>query len=304
MRIATNTTYQNSIFSMQNTTASISEAMVKMSYGKAILKPSDDPIGSVRVMGLEQDNSAASQYIDNISNLSDYYSRAESALTGMTDSMLRITELVTAAGNGAATPENREAYASELRSLQDSLVDMANSKDANGAYLFAGNQTGTQPISQDAAGNYVYGGDSGTRQVPISDSAEMDANFSGDELFFNGGADIFNGLNDYIAVLEDPTLGPGDAAFDGAHDQMKQLLGDSRDDINAAVTTMGGNQNSLTMMESYHEDMVLYNTKVIGETEDLDYAAAMTDYSTNLTVLQATQQTYVKIANLSLFNEI
>ena len=304
MRVATNTIYQNSVYNMQRTTASISDTMIQMSLGKSLQAPSDDPIGATRVMGLEQDNTAANQYIENIKGLSNYYGRAESALSTMTDSMLRITELTTAADSNATTPENRQAYAAELRSIQEMLVDMANSKDGSNGYLFSGNGSDKPPIVKDSSGNYRDESDDGKREVPISGSSSLPANFTGKELFFSSGGDIFNQLSDYIKVLENPKLSPGDNKYDTAQSKMEQMLESSRDQINSAITTIGGNQNGLQMMQSYHQDTVLYNTKVIGETEDLDYAQAMTDYSTNLTVLQATQATYVKIANLSLFNEI
>ncbi|QIZ76780.1 flagellar hook-associated protein FlgL [Ferrimonas lipolytica] len=304
MRVASQQLYTSSVYSMQQTTQAITDTMLQMSYGKSILAPSDDPIGAVKVMGLESDTNQANQYLDNISTLSDYYGRAESTLLSMNDTLLRATEIVTAAGSSTTTAEGRQAYAEELRSIQSSLVDFANSQDDNGNYLFAGNATTTEPVTIDSNGDYVYAGNSDTREVPISESSSLEVNYPGDELFFSGTNDIFNELNDYIEVLEDPTLSPGDPQFDAAQAEMTAVLDETRGSINSAMTSMGSKQNTLTMMETHHKDMVLYNSKVIGETEDLDYAEAMTDYTQNLTVLQATQSTYVKIANLSLFNEM
>lgn len=305
MRVSNQSLYMNSLYSMQNTTASLGDSLSKMSFGKSILKPSDDPIGAVQVLTVQREHAATDQYMKNIGAVSDSLSRNESHMSTMVDIQNRMREIVTAAGSGTTSAEDRQAYANELKQLQEAMVDQANAKDDKGNYIFSGNQTDAPAISKDASGNYVYGGDGNSRKVQVSDSTWIEANTPGSELFFSGGGDdIFNQLDDFITVLEDPTLTPGDAAFDGELDQMMDSLDDTLTSVTGAMTDIGGRQNSLSLMESSHQDMQLYSEQLIGEIEGLDYAEAVTEYETMLVALQVTQQSYVKISQLSLFNEL
>ena len=57
-------------------------------------------------------------------------------------------------------------------------------------------------------------------------------------------------------------------------------------------------------MQASHEERVLFNKEVIGETEGLDYAQATAEFNVKLTALKVTQQTFVQVSQLSLFNHI
>ena len=305
MRISTQLLYNNNLHSMQNGAAELGNLLQKMSNGKNIQRPSDDPIGAVQVLTVQRDQAATSQFVDNIGALSDSLDRNESYLTSMIDLQNRMREIVTSAGNGTLSPEDREAYADELDTLKDAMVDLANAKDDKGNYLFAGNSTTTAPIQLDGAGNYVYKGDNKTREVQVSDSTWITANSHGEDLFFSGGGkDIFNALDDYVEVLRDPTLSPGNPGFDVEQKSMMASLDDALTSISAAVTTIGGRQNSLSLIETSHQDMMLFNKQLVGEVEGLDYAEAQSRYQSSLVALQVTQESFVKISQLSLFNEM
>ncbi|SDK20125.1 flagellar hook-associated protein 3 FlgL [Ferrimonas sediminum] len=305
MRVSNQQLYLNNMYSMQNNSNNLGELLQKMAYGKSILKPSDDPIGAVQVMTVARDQAATSQYVDNIGALSDSLDRSESYLTSMIDVQNRMREIITATGNGSLSNEDRQAYADELTELQEAMVDMANAKDDKGNYIFSGNLTDTAPVTKDGSGNYVYSGDSNTREVQVSDSTWITANSSGDELFFNNASDdIFNALNDYIAVLEDPSLAPGNPAFDAQQSGMMSTLDDTLTSVSGVVTSIGGRQNSLELIQSSHTDMMLFNEQLMGEVSGLDYAEAQTEYENSLVAMKIAQQSYVKIAQLSLFNEM
>ncbi|TKB47801.1 flagellar hook-associated protein 3 [Ferrimonas sediminicola] len=305
MRISTQLLYNTNLNSMQNGAAELGEWLQKMSSGKEILRPSDDPIGAVQVLTVQRDQAATSQYVDNIGALSSSLDRSESYLTSMIDLQNRMREIVVSSGNGALSPEDRQAYADELETLKEAMVDLANAKDDKGNFLFAGNSTDTKPVQRDGAGNYAYMGDDKVREVQVSDSSWVAANSHGEELFFAAGSkDIFNALNDFIDVLRDPSLSPGLAGFDTEHDAMSSSLDDTLASISGVVTTIGGRQNSLSLIETSHKDMILFSEQLIGEVESLDYAEAQSKYQGSLVALQVTQQSFVKISQLSLFNEM
>ncbi|MCL1140452.1 flagellar hook-associated protein FlgL [Shewanella pneumatophori] len=305
MRVSMMNLYSNNLHSLQKSTFDISKLNEMMSTGKSILRPSDDPIGSVKVIGSQRDMAATNQYLDNTESLSTSFSRAETYMSSMVELQGRMREISVSANNGSLSPEDRAAYAAEMNELLETFVDTVNAKDEAGNYLFSGNKTDTAPIGQDANGNYVYQGDTSTREVQTSTSSWMTANSTAaDFLFSNGSADILNQTKDFIAVLEDPTLAPGDNAFDQVAIDMQTSLDDSLNSISSAITDIGGKQNTLSLVQASHEERVLFNKEVIGETEGLDYAQATAEFNVKLTALKVTQQTFVQVSQLSLFNHI
>ncbi|MFT5788555.1 flagellar hook-associated protein 3 [Shewanella sp. Choline-02u-19] len=305
MRVSMLNLYSNNLQSLQKSTVDISKLNQMMASGKSILRPSDDPIGSVKVINSQRDMAATNQYIKNTESLSTSFGRAETYMSSMVELQSRMREITVAANNGSLSPEDRAAYAAEMDELLEAFVDTVNAKDEGGNYLFSGNLTDTAPIGKDASGNYVYQGDTNHREVQTSGSSWMTANSTAAEFIFaNGSADILNQTKDFITVLEDPTLAPGDPTFSQSASDMLTSLDDTLTSISSAITDIGGKQNTLSLIQTSHEERVLFNEEVIGETEGLDYAQATAEFNLKLTTLQVTQKTFVQVSQLSLFNHI
>ena len=305
MRVSMLNLYSNNLQSLQNSTADISKLNQMMATGKSILRPSDDPIGSVKVIGGQRDLAATNQYIKNTESLSTSFNRAETYMSSMVELQGRMREITVAANNGSLSPEDRAAYAAEMEELLEAFTDTVNAKDEGGNYLFSGNLTDTAPISKDASGKYVYQGDNNHREVQTSGSSWMTANVTASEfLFANGSSDILNQTQDFIDVLNDPSLAPGDPAFSQGATDMQTSLDDTLTSISSAITDIGGKQNTISLIQTSHEERVLFNEEVIGETEGLDYAQATAEFNLKLTALKVTQQTFVQVTQLSLFNHM
>ncbi|MCY1302685.1 flagellar hook-associated protein 3 [compost metagenome] len=65
---------------------------------------------------------------------------------------------------------------------------------------------------------------------------------------------------------------------------------------------IGARLNTIDSTETFIDDVSLVNTGVISDLQDLDYAEALSRLSMQSTILQAAQQSYVKVSGLSLFN--
>ncbi|QFU20469.1 flagellar hook-associated protein FlgL [Shewanella eurypsychrophilus] len=305
MRVSTYNLYASNLNSLQNSTADIARLNQMMATGKSILRPSDDPIGSVKVISSQRDVAATEQYLKNIGSLSSSFGRAETYLSSMVEIESRMREITLSTRNGSLSAEDRAAYASELEELLEAFVGAVNAQDDAGNYIFSGNETGTVPIAQDASGNYIYQGDNNQREVQTSGSSWMTANVTAEQFIFsNGSADILNQTQDFIDVLKDPNLAPGAPGFDNVADAMMATLDDTLSSVSGAITDIGGKQKSLMLMEESHEEMILFNQEVIGDTEGLDYAQATAEFNLKLTTLKITQQTFVQISQLTLFNQL
>jgi len=301
MRLSTAQLNTVMLTSMQSSTTGVNKSFMQMSSGEKMLKPSDDPLGSVQLMMLDREQANISQFQKNITNLEAQLGKTESHLDGSNNAVLRAQELVASVSNASnSTMEGREAIATELESLLDQLADIANSKNPNGDYIFAGTMTDTQPIAKDpATGKYVYGGNGDQRMVKVAESMSIPANQTAEDIFFNGGSDIFNALDKAITDLRNPAI--EGASLTASVTAAQSDLDGTLTSINRALTEVGGQRNALSMVQGSHEDNKLVNSKLIGDVKDLDYSEAILEMNSQMAALQATQMTYSKIQNLSLF---
>lgn len=74
------------------------------------------------------------------------------------------------------------------------------------------------------------------------------------------------------------------------------------DSIGMARSRVGARMNVSETAKLQNENVALLSTKTLSQLEDLDYAEATTRLTLQNVVLQAAQQSFVKISNLSLFN--
>jgi flagellar hook-associated protein 3 FlgL len=305
MRVTMQNLYTNNLNSLQNTTSDIARLNQMTSQGLSILAPSDDPIGAVRVMASERDLAAVGQYVKNIDAVSTSLGRSETHLNSMVEVQLRMREIGVLASTGTLSQPDRMAYASELDELVKSLVSSINAKDDGGNSMFSGNLVDVDTVIKNAAGKYVYQGDNNHRQVQTSPSSWIESNATAQSLLFsNASQDILNATVDFANALKDPTAIPGTPAFTAASGAFQASLDDTLNSINAVITDFGGKQNSLALMKTSHEEMSLFNKQVIGETQELDYAAATAEFNVKLTALKVTQATFVQVSRLSLFDHM
>ena len=85
----------------------------------------------------------------------------EAVLTSMTQIMQRITELTVQGGNDTFAPEDRAVIAAEVKALRDELLNLANTQDISGNYIFSGNKVQVPAFVESSSGVVTYNGDHG-----------------------------------------------------------------------------------------------------------------------------------------------
>lgn len=296
MRISTGQIQQTMLGSLQSNYSQYGRLQMQMASGKEILQPSDDPIGSVALLGLKKEQKALSQYQDNISQVKTQLSQNEVQLETMTEMLLRVQDLTQTAANGTNGTAELKAFAVEMRQIQQGLLDVANAKDENGSYLFSGTEVDKKSVALDAGGNYIYQGDTRSRDVAVAHGVTLSANDNASELFFASG-NFFQQFDDFLTVLETAT-GPVSTE---ANTMLAQLTA-TQGDISSVRSGIGARINTLDQLNTSHAEMKLFSKDVSNEIESLDYSAATTKMSDVLLALQVTQQSFGKVNSLSLFN--
>ncbi|MFG3452702.1 flagellar hook-associated protein FlgL [Stutzerimonas stutzeri] len=408
MRISTLQAFNNGVAGIQRNYSNATRTQEQISTGNRILTPADDPVASVRLLQLEQQQNVLSQYNSNLTAAKNSLTQEEVTLNSVNTVLQRVRELAVQAGNGALDPQDRKSIAAELGEREDELLSLMNTRNARGEYLFSGFQGKTQPFVFEN-GKYVYKGDEGQRQLQIASSLNIPISDNGKSVFENvtnagrlnavrelevgstlsvsepliqdevafanfpdeGITITFDAGNGYVitpaelgatdlsgTLAGDPSKTqsivfrgvvlqfdglPADGdevvvapklGLDGRPNAQKQGIlatianlrsaledpstgnTDVRDAVAVALTNLdhgmvsvdqargniGARLNVIETTQTDNEDVALVNKGVQAELRELDYAEALSRLSMQTVVLEAAQQSYVKIAGLSLFN--
>ena len=182
-RISTLSSLNSSISLMQRLQSSIDLTGRQIASGRRILTPADDPISSARAIELRESLSRTEQFGRNASVATSRLSQEETALAGANDILQRIRVLSLQANNATLGNEARGQIAVEVRAQLNQLINLANQKDGNGAYMFAGTRENVQPVVQ-SGGSFTYNGDDGRRLIQIGEGRTVADGDPGSEIFF------------------------------------------------------------------------------------------------------------------------
>ena len=406
MRISTLQAFNNGVAGLQRNYANATRTQEQISTGNRILTPADDPVASVRLLQLEQQQNVLGQYNANLTAAKNSLTQEEVTLNSVNTVLQRVRELAVQAGNGGLSAEDRKSIAAELTEREDELLSLMNTRNARGEYLFSGFQGKTQPFVRDGGGSYSYQGDEGQRKLQIASSLNIAISDNGKSIFENvtnagrlevddpnslgfpvssplvgdevafsnyrgiriafdpvvegkyqvfgmpkdggaevslgtsnldndndsddklvyGGVTLFiggqpptgseilvqgkvpvaekQGILDTIAnlrsALEEPTTSSG-----GVRDAVAVALTNldhGMISVDAARGNIGARLNVIETTQTDNEDVTLVNKSVQAELRELDYAEALSRLSFQTVILEAAQQSYVKISGLNLFN--
>lgn len=182
MRISSFQIHSQASERLQTLGADAAKTQERISHGKRLVTPSDDPVGAARLVGINQELRAREQFIKNVDSVDAQLALEDSTLQQVTETIQRVQELVIQAGSGVQSMEDRGFIAVEIEARFEELMSLVNSKDAHGQFLFSGFQGEQVPFVQEGE-TVVYRGDAGTRSVQIDRGQYVTLNDSGQELF-------------------------------------------------------------------------------------------------------------------------
>lgn len=184
MRISTSFFYSQGLKNMLEQQGKLLRVQDQLGQGVKNLSPSDDPSAAARVLGLNQSITKIQQYDENAIYAKQRLELEESTLDSVSLVLQRVRELSVQVGNiGTGDLQTRTAITAELKERIDELLDLANTRDVNGDYLFSGFKSRTQPFFSDGAGGYSYNGDQGQMQVKIGNTRQVTVSDSGADVF-------------------------------------------------------------------------------------------------------------------------
>src|SRR6478736_6354468 len=184
MRISTQMIYDLGSRSLSDLQSQLMRTQQQLSSQTRILTPADDPVASATLINLSQAVSINNQLTTNRQTADSQLQQEESVLQSVTSLLQSTKTLVVNAGNGAMEDSQRSYLASQLQGYMTQLLGLANSKDGNGQYMFAGYSTTAQPFYQTPTGAQ-YTGNQGQQMLQVDTARSIAINDSGNSIFEN-----------------------------------------------------------------------------------------------------------------------
>ncbi len=313
MRISTQMMYQQQMQGITNSQSKWLGYGEQMTTGLRVNRPSDDPIAASQAVVLSQAQAQNSQFDLARTFATTKVSLEESVLGQVTTTLQGALEKIVNAGNGTLSDDDRASLGTDLQGIRDQLMNLANSTDGNGRYIFAGYNT-EAPAFDDATGTYQGGNTAITQQVDAART--MQVSHTGNDVFAKftsnavkepdgstGEANLFKILDTAIAALNDPI---GDdsakaAAFQESVDVANRGLRNSLDNVLTVRAELGTRLNELDKLDSLGADRTLAQTQQMSDLVDVDWNAAISSYTMQQAALQASYKAFSDMQGMSLF---
>lgn len=189
MRLSTEQMFRSGSDVMQRAQSDLNRTGMQLSTGKRILTPSDDPAGATQAAQFRHIIQNIEQYQRNADLAQPRLQQEEWAIAGVSDQLQRVRELVIQGANDSQTNETREFMAGEMREIRDAIFDVANTKDPNGEYLFAGTESLATPFESNRVNgedvvSYVGAkGEGSVREIAITPIRKVAIGDNGAEVF-------------------------------------------------------------------------------------------------------------------------
>lgn len=269
--------------------------------GNRLSKSSDDPVAAARLRVLER-----SQTLSKVDQRNSDYALADlkltdHALSTAVNVVIRIQVLATQAANETLSEEQRATIGSEISMLQENLVVLANSRNASGAALFGGQTAGA---AYDVIGGVAtYAGTPTVEPVGLGDGQEVVPGLTGPEVFSvevdGTPTDLFTILRDLGAVLQ-----AGGASASAAASDALEALDAGLQKVSTAQSVVGARMGWIEVLDDRRVAVGELVAEEQGEVGGADIATTVTRLQELLTILEASQASFVRLSQLSLFDMI
>lgn len=296
MRISNNTMTYGFLNSVNRSLNRMNTLQEQLSDGKAIHRPSDDPIKAIRSLKLNSNLTANEQFTQNAQDGTSWLETTDSALSSIGSIMQRAKEIVIS----AVSPKPDVAYttsAIEIDGLINAAINIGNTQIGD-RYIFSGQQDKTRPFVLDVSGNVTYNGDTNKISMPIQagpvNPDQDSVNATGTELF-GPNMELIKNL---VAIKNQLASGTPDMNYLSTTG-LSNIEADT-DRVLLTQTQIGTRMSMYELATNFLQgDNVTIATNV-AVNEDVDMSRALMDFKNNENVYNAALSVGSKIMPLSL----
>lgn len=299
MQVSTRQFFNAQNENMVDLKTDIAKVQQQIATGKTLEIPSDSPVAFSDAARLKHQLAKFEQYNRNMTNLLQKTEAEEATLSDATNILTRITELTLQGANDTLSAKDRKIIAGEIDQLRESLIQLANVKDNSELAIFGGFKGNIDPFVEDENGVVAFVGDTNVQSVEIADGIETRANGNGFEIFMQvrvAGAkrvsSVFQLVSDVIKKLNAGESCSKEVA--GVRAALEQ--------VNIAQMIAGTRIAKVSRQQESLATVQLQAKTMLSAVEDTDIEKAVSELKQKMLSLDASQASFVKIADLSLFN--
>ena len=155
---------------------------MQLATGRRYEMPSEEPVASLRAMGLQRLIERKTQVAANLAITASYLSNTDTTLATVSSNMANIRAAALGVLGTTASDEQRMAAAQQVSQALRSLVDTGN-QNFRGRYIFAGTLTSVRPFTSLNDGLVRYDGNEGYLQSYADIDLLTTTNLTGTEVF-------------------------------------------------------------------------------------------------------------------------
>ena len=306
MKISTHLMFERGSTQMSTVQNNLTQTQAKLAQGKQVINASDAPDQAASIQRLKSILNRQDSYQSSLNTVKNRLQGEESTLQSVSDLLVRAKEVAVQGANDTLNPGDRKALATEMQALRDQMLSLANTKDSNGNYLFAGSRVKQPAFSEYSSGVPIYKGDQTRMNVRVGEQRSIPINRTGTDAFVpvartdtdgtSVGVGFFKVMDDLVAGLNG-SKGADVRRGVGELDNLQQ-------GVSLAQAEVGTNLNVVDQQTAVIEDTTLNLKTTLSSIEDLDYASAITKMNQQMLSLEAAQSSFAKVSKLSLFNFI
>lgn len=296
MRVTNRMLVQTVLRNIQSNVKALEKVQDKVSSGKRITRPADDPAGAPLAVRLRLTRDTNEQYLRNIDQAKGWLESTDASFVILNDILQRARELAIQGANDTLTATDRQAIRQEVEQLIQHTVQLANSTYQD-QFLFGGYKTvvAAPPYARDGAGTVTYSGDFNLVERQIGPMAA------------SGGSSQVSRIVVNIPGKRSATTGPfGDTATsstvfwalknlsDGLNTNNATTIRTAISNVDSAVTgvldaqaEVGAKLNRLERARARIDEVQLLTSDLLSRTEDLDFAEAISELATREQVYRA-----------------
>jgi flagellar hook-associated protein 3 FlgL len=292
VRVTQNMMSRTMLSDLQDVSQRLAETQQRLSSGKQITKPSDDPYGTTRAIEFRAELAQNQQYQRNVQDADSWQTATDSALSSVNDIAQRARELLVQGASDTQDASARESIATEIDQLIESVKTEGNAKYA-GRYIFAGSATLTAPYQ--SGPNDAFAGNADVIRREIGPGVQIDLNVDGKAVLGDDQGGLIHTLRQIAADLRSGNTSALSGTDLGALDA-------NMDTVSNALAVVGARQNRLETALSRLQDMEQSTTTLLSTTEDADMAKTLVDFSMQQAVYQSALRSGSQIIQPSLMD--
>jgi flagellar hook-associated protein 3 FlgL len=289
-RVTDSSIHSRVLANLQRNIAKGEKIQEQLSSGKQLNRPSDSPSGTVSAMQLRTESRSNEQYARNAEDGLGWLATIESTLASATTLAGRVRDLtVQALNTGVGSAQTREALATEIDQIRESMIAAANTKYLDRP-VFGGTTAGEVAYRPDG----TYAGNTGQTTRTVGAGSKVRVDMTGPEAFGSGATGMLAVLKDISATIRS-----------GNRDELALNLGrldDASNTLKTAVSEIGARYNRITQAKESAMERLLSVTSQLSDIEDIDLPKTIMEMQLQQTSYQAALAASAKVIQPSLID--